>query len=169
MPAERAILVPIEPVPPWVEQARRRFDPLASMVPPHVTLVFPFSSDVDVSAHLASVLADVAAFDVTLDGVTGAEGSYVFYGVKRGNDRLIELHDRLYGDVLTGFLDGERPYLPHVTVGRIGDPVAWRAALAALRETVPRTAVTVSRVVAYRRRPDGGYGVEHEVRLRVPR
>src|ERR1051326_8345558 len=110
MAVERAILLPIEPAPAWVRQARRRHDPLASAVPAPVTLVFPVSSDVDVSAHMRSVLAGVAPFEVTLDGVTGSEGRYVFYGVKHGNDRLIELHDRLYAGPLAEFLDGERPY-----------------------------------------------------------
>ena len=166
--AEQVILAPVEPASPWVEAVRRRFDPLASVVPPHLTLVFPFESELspeDVAAHMAAALAGVAAFEVTLDGLTGAEESYLFHTVKRGNDELIELHDRLYSGPLAAHLDATRPYLPHVTVGRVTPVAAWRAALEELVGSAPRSTMTVRRVVSYRRWPDGSTRPDNSVHL----
>lgn len=83
----------LQPILPF----RRRWDPLAELVPPHLTLVFPFNdpiAPVELRAHVAEVVRDFEPFAVRLSGVTGSEGEYLFLNVKQGNDTLIALHDR---------------------------------------------------------------------------
>lgn len=61
-----------------VQGLRRRWDPLAEFVHPHLTLVFPFESEdsTDVlRAHVEHAVAGVRAFPIHLAGVTGSEAS----------------------------------------------------------------------------------------------
>jgi 2'-5' RNA ligase len=120
------------PEPDSVVALRRQFDPLFGSLAAHVTLVFPFQSDMLPEAlrlHVEQAVRGVSPVTVRLAGVTGANGQYLFVNVKRGNDALIELHDRLYRGPLEAYLSREFTYTPHVTVGRFTDDVAFRAAL----------------------------------------
>jgi 2'-5' RNA ligase len=119
-----------------VTDLRREFDPLADLVPPHITLVFPFQSNLSVAeleSHVAESVAGIAPFAIHLAGITGHEGEYLFLNVKRGNDTLIALHDRLYQGSLRPFLSHEHTYIPHMTIGRLPDQASWRAAIAATK------------------------------------
>ncbi|HML68430.1 MAG TPA: 2'-5' RNA ligase family protein [Clostridia bacterium] len=91
-----------------IQSIRERFDPLAKYIAPHITLVFPFESDLstaDLDAHMRCALDDVKKFDVQLQGITGDyRDGYLFLNVKKGNDEIINLHDRLYSGVLEQFL-----------------------------------------------------------------
>ena len=60
---------------------RRRFDPLADLVPPHITLVFPFESSLspdELRAHAQGAVRGVAPFPLRLAGITGSERAYLF-------------------------------------------------------------------------------------------
>src|SRR5690349_16746674 len=99
--AERRVIVTFPPSGDVARLAilRERFDPLARLVPPHITLVHPFADDIsdgELRAHVEDATRGLPAFPVRLSGITGAEGEYVFLNVKQGNDALIELRDRLY-------------------------------------------------------------------------
>ena len=91
-----------------IQAVRERFDPLAKYIAPHITLVFPFDSALsteELREHMARTLQGVKRFPVQLRGITGdfREG-YLFLNVKRGNDSIIDLHDRLYQGALEPFL-----------------------------------------------------------------
>lgn len=55
---------------------------------------------------------------------------YLSLNVKVGNDAVIELHDRLYTGILSGYLNRSLTFTPHLTVGRIQDPHILARALA---------------------------------------
>ena len=114
-----------------VESVRRRFDPLASIISAHITLVFPFAeaaSEADLAKHIAVVVAGQRAFDITLANISVEDGGYVFLNVEAGVDVLCELHDRLYTDVLEPCLSSTHEYRPHITIGRLPDPEQRRVA-----------------------------------------
>jgi 2'-5' RNA ligase len=120
------------PEPDAVVALRRQFDPLFGSLAAHVTLVFPFVGDLGPEAlrrHVEQATRGVSPITVRLAGVTGANGLNLFLNVKRGNDALIDLHDRLYRGPLEKYLSYEFSYTPHVTVGRFTDESAFRAAL----------------------------------------
>jgi 2'-5' RNA ligase len=115
-----------------IVELRRRYDPLAEQIDPHITLVFPFESPLPpqaLRAHLVSAMCGVSAFPIRLAEITGHEAEYLFLNVKRGNDALIELHDRLYAGPLAEHRSMQHTYVPHVTVGRVSDPRVFRDAL----------------------------------------
>jgi 2'-5' RNA ligase len=58
-----------------IEGLRRRFDPLAAMIPVHITLVFPFASTLsadELVAHVQAATRGIAPFPVLLQGITRA-------------------------------------------------------------------------------------------------
>jgi 2'-5' RNA ligase len=54
-----------------------------------------------------------------LHNITGTVDRFLFLNVKEGNDRLIELHDKLYTNILEEYEDNAYTYVPHVTIGRL--------------------------------------------------
>ena len=119
-----------------IQSIRQRFDPLAKYIAPHLTIVFPFESALsteELSAHLSNALTGLKKFDVRLQGITGDfRDGYLFLNVKRGNDAIAELHDRLYTGVLEQFLFRKVTYCPHITVGRIEEQSSFDSTLDAL-------------------------------------
>ncbi|HSR98220.1 MAG TPA: 2'-5' RNA ligase family protein [Kofleriaceae bacterium] len=163
------IVAPVDEPGAWIRDVRSRYDPIAAAVPPHVTLVYPFEDDIALDAlgeHLTDALAAFTAFEVTLEGVSGAEGTYLRYDIKRGNDTLIAMHDRLYTGPLARHLDLRASFHPHLTIGRIADAARWRAALDELAANAPRATVAVGRVLSYRRYADGTRHMDHAIALR---
>ena len=118
-----------------INRLRARFDPLARVIAPHITVVFPFNTDsgkVDLRAHVERTIGDVPAFIIRLAGITGGgdKGQYLFLNVELGSLGVIELHDRLYSGSLARHLSLDHPYVPHLTLGRVSDPAAFPDALA---------------------------------------
>jgi 2'-5' RNA ligase len=150
---DRAIVLflPV-PEPDAVVALRRKFDPLFGTLAAHITLVFPFHSDMPADAlrrHVEVAVRGVSPIKVRLSGVTGADAQYLFLNVKRGNDALIDLHDRLYQGSLHVHLSDEFSFLPHVTIGRLADKNSFRAALDTASATSIDFEVTLDTVTVY--------------------
>jgi 2'-5' RNA ligase len=151
-----------------IDQLRRRFDPLASKIDAHITLVFPFDSDLSAGqlrAHLQQAIGGMAPFQVRLRGITGHDGEYLFLNVKLGNDQLIDLHDRLYSGPLATYLLSECTYVPHVTVGHLPDRIEFLKALEVASEVSATFQTVVSEVCTYRIESDGNLAEEFGVSL----
>lgn len=114
-----------------IDALRRRYDPLAALVRPHITLVFPFESgmsDDELADILSQAAKDVAPFALRLQGFSEETGErYLFLNVTKGAGPLALLHDRLYAGRLAPF-DAGRAYVPHMTVGHLPDARALHAA-----------------------------------------
>ena len=166
---KRAIVIlPRFDGPDQIEQLRRRFDPLASRIAPHITLVFPFESELSADqlrAHIGQAIQGIAPFKVQLRGITEHDGEYLFLNVVRGVDRLIELHDRLYSGPLASHLMPEIPYHPHVTVGRLAGRTALSNALAIAREVRGTFQTVVRDIATVRIERDGEIWEEYRVSL----
>lgn len=106
-----------------IDSIRKKYDPLANCIAPHITIVFPFDSDIatdDLKQHLNKVLRGIKKFKVQLKAYTGDfRDGYLFLNVKKGNDKIIELHDKIYSGILESFLLRKVTYCPHLTVGRL--------------------------------------------------
>jgi 2'-5' RNA ligase len=146
---------------------RRRYDPLATEMPAHLTLVFPFEDplpDAALEAHVRSVVAGWRPLTITLAEITGHENPHLFLNVKRGNDELIDLHDRLYTGPLARHQLRWNTYVPHVTVGRLPTDQLSAAldATAGLTAAIP---ATVAVLTGYAIEPDDGRVVRFQVPL----
>jgi 2'-5' RNA ligase len=151
-----------------IEDLRRRYDPLAALLPAHLTLVFPFESALPASAlaaHVRAVAAGRTPFPLALREVTGHDGEYLFLNVKCGNDELIALHDGLYTGLLAPYLEPDHTFLPHATVGRLPDAASFRAALADARRLDLHHDTVVRDICAYTIAPDGSRTIVCRVSL----
>lgn len=111
-----------------IDEIRGKYDPLADHVRPHITLVFPFESNIEsteMENHLKKVLSPVKPFRIVLKGFTPEKepfGNYLFLNIEKGKDEIIELHRRLYTGILETFMSQRLKsgwYRPHMTVGKI--------------------------------------------------
>lgn len=115
-----------------IEELREKYDPLYNCIKPHITVVFPFESDIkteELEKHVRQAMKNIKPFKLKLKGITGTIDNYLFLNVKEGNDIIIEIHDKLYTGVLKEFLYRKVTYTPHITVGKIEDIERFETAL----------------------------------------
>jgi 2'-5' RNA ligase len=144
-----------------IQQLRQAYDPLASLIPPHITLVFPFESAIsteDLSWHMSSVARQFHPFPLSFRGITGHTNEYLFLNVKGGNDQL-------YTGVLAPYLTAQETYFPHLTIGRLGNTTTFAEALRRVQSTTISLKTEVHEISAYQIEPDGKRQVECKVKL----
>ncbi|HVO88930.1 MAG TPA: 2'-5' RNA ligase family protein, partial [Casimicrobiaceae bacterium] len=120
---------------------RLRYDPTATRIAPHVTLVFPFEStlgDVQIQAHVGKVVARWPAIPVRFEGFGHFHNDWVYRRITRGHEALLELHDRLYRGALAPFLRMDLPYEPHLTIARASMEHDVDALIATAKAALPR-------------------------------
>ncbi|KUO71191.1 MAG: hypothetical protein APF77_05915 [Clostridia bacterium BRH_c25] len=120
-----------------IDTIRDKYDPLAHHVRPHITLVFPFESEISTSAlktHLDGILSEVKPFKVSLQGIIPVRtfGNHLFLDITKGRDEIINIYKCLY----TGILEPFHPewlktvdYYPHMTVGNLPTEKEYKSAI----------------------------------------
>lgn len=115
-----------------IDAAREQYEPAASDLPAHVTILAPIDVDAEampaVEAHLAGVAATTRPFRLTLRG-TGTfrpVSPVVFVAVADGISACEQLETRVRsGDMA---VESRYPYHPHVTLAHdVAEPVLDRA------------------------------------------
>jgi 2'-5' RNA ligase len=120
-----------------IDEVRAKYDPLAIHVRPHVTLVFPFDSNIrtdELKNYMEDVVSELKPFKLVLRGITGVNsfGNYLFLNIEEGKDKIIKLHKRLYAGMLREFYPewlNNAEFRPHMTVGRIDDEQLFKSAI----------------------------------------
>lgn len=138
-----------------VQALRQLHDPQATLVPPHVTLVFPTEADSDaVAAEVAAAAAITPALPLRFTAIAPyadpLSGDTYAFLLPEDGAAVTRLHDRLYAGVLAPRLCPAIPYSPHLTVGRFH--VAAEAE--ALRQTIDMAA-TLDRLAVLHLTPTG--------------
>lgn len=109
-----------------IDRIREQYDPLAKLVRPHITIVFPFDSDMsneNINVLLEKRLQSVKPFKLELAGVSKQEdrfGNYLFLEVTQGVKELSYIHDILYQNEFLEY-DLGLPYIPHITIGKLSE------------------------------------------------
>lgn len=107
-----------------INDIRKKYDPLADLILPHITLVFPFESELtneELEVYLEECLSEINPFKIELEGFTKKDdryGYYLFLNVVQGVEIIKNIHDILYEDKLKEFNLGYE-YVPHMTVGKL--------------------------------------------------
>ena len=115
-----------------IDAAREQYEPAASDLPAHVTIMAPIDVDAEampaVEAHLALVAASTAPFRITMRGTDTFRpvSPVVFVAVTDGSAACEELEKRVRsGDMA---VETRYPYHPHVTLAHdVAEPVLDRA------------------------------------------
>ena len=106
-----------------IDNIREKYDPLAKLVRPHITVVFPFDIEVsndDLSHILDTRLDGIEPFEIELQGFSKCEdrfGNYLFLDMVKGADIITNIHDALYNNEFS-ICDLGMQYVPHITVGK---------------------------------------------------
>ena len=106
-----------------IENIRKQYDELYEVLPPHITLAFPFESSMsndELKNRLMQVSKSLAPFEIIMSGVSlhedkKANTNYIFLDVMSGVKELKMLHNKIYEIVLKHQTNFE--YIPHITLG----------------------------------------------------
>ena len=107
-----------------IDKIRNKYDPLAKLVRPHITLVFPFESQAsneELRQMLNVRLLSVKSFELKLGGISKQEdafGNYLYLDVLQGIEEICGIHQILYDNEFKEF-DLGLPYIPHITIGKL--------------------------------------------------
>ena len=120
-----------------IDEIRDKYDPLASHVRPHITLVFPFFSNISpdmLKGHMEDVLSDINSFKIMVKDITPVQsfGNYLFLNIEVGKEEINMIHRRLYTGILESYLPQwltNDEYHPHMTVGKIENREEYKAAI----------------------------------------
>lgn len=102
-----------------INSFRKKYDPSSYIIPPHITLVSPVSdiSENQLIEHVESTLKDIESFAIHLSGLFKTFDDNLFLQVKEGNDKIVNLHDKLYSGILIPYIPTDFPFAPHITLG----------------------------------------------------
>ena len=122
-----------------INKIRKKYDPLANHVRPHITLVFPFKSNIktdELREHIENILFKTTPFDITLKNIISARnkfGNYLFLNIYEGVEEIKQIHNNLYTDILDVYkpdwLKAEDSYHPHMTVGVVENKQEYKLAI----------------------------------------
>ena len=106
-----------------IENIRKQYDELYKILPPHITLAFPFESSIsndELKERLMQVLKSVEPFEIVMSGVSlhkdeNIKTNYIFLNVVSGGKEIKILHNEIYEKVLNQKMSFE--YIPHITLG----------------------------------------------------
>ena len=107
-----------------IQAIRKKYDSLADLILPHITLVFPFSdeiSDVELFEKLSCLLKNFSPFEVSFSGVSLSDDNYIFLNCIQGSDSIVKLHDEIYDKIFPSHFNKSRVYVPHITLGQACD------------------------------------------------
>ena len=104
-----------------IQEIRNKYDSLADLIAPHITLVFPFSDDIsneELIRKLVNLLEDFKPFTIVFKGLSISYDNYIFLNCIQGNQEIIQLHDRIYEQILPSHFKNSIKYIPHITLGK---------------------------------------------------
>ena len=108
-----------------IEAFRSRHDPMAAKIPAHLSLVFPFGTNLtrlQVETHVRRVASKWPPIPVAFRAIRLHANEFVFLMASRGAASVTALHDNLYTRSLRPHLRPEFPYEPHITIARQLEP-----------------------------------------------
>ena len=121
-----------------IEAFRREHDPVADRIAAHLTLVFPFPTQLtalQVETHVRRIASKWPPIPVTFRHVRLHANEFIFLMAGRGAASVAALHDKLYTRSLLSALRRDLPYEPHITLARYAELDRLEAAFEAARDT----------------------------------
>lgn len=104
-----------------INNIRKKYDRLANLVAPHITLAFPFKDEISneqLINQLSSLLKNYSPFEVTFKGVSLTNDNYILLNCSKGSDKILKLHNEIYEKLIPNHFKKSIPYTPHITLGQ---------------------------------------------------
>ena len=108
---------------PLIQEFRSKHDPQSKLVPPHVTVVFPFDielSDGELTGRCQSAIKGVNRIEAKLGPISIEPNGYVFFLLEKGGQEVAEIHKQLYSGPLEDQFIGTS-FKPHITIARFDE------------------------------------------------
>ena len=109
-----------------IEKVRKKYDELYRLIKPHITLAFPFNSEIsneELKESLKEHLRGVKKFKISMRGISLKKDerniNYIFLNFGNGKEEIMHIHNLIYEKVLNKKIKFE--YVPHITLGCIKD------------------------------------------------
>ena len=156
-----------------IEAFREEYDPLFGIVKPHITLVFPFGSDLTkdkLHAHISSTLSTFRPFPLIMRGISTSwqpDGHYIFLDVAEGAESIRMISEHLYEGMLKKYKSAryDTSYVPHITLGRFQDEASLQSALTRIGDFSHEFSTTVRNVDVETIGGDGSSTIEMTFQL----
>lgn len=137
-----------------IDRIRTQYDPLCNYVRPHITLVFPFKSDItscELNKHIKTALLNCNPFQLTMQGFTASVepcSTYLFLNATNGLQQLYQLSRSLYTGILDKYQSDiyRERYCPHLTVGNLDPKEDYMAILDDLGKEITEFTTLVDHV-----------------------
>lgn len=105
-----------------IDSFRAKYDFLADVIKPHITLIFPVRIPTDIHEsdlleHIQQITDTWKKFEIRIQGLELSWDNWLFLTVSKGNQRIIELHDALYSEQMNSFWRKDIGFIPHVAIG----------------------------------------------------
>lgn len=104
-----------------IQNIRKKYDKLANLIPPHITLAFPFSESIsneELIEKLSNLLKKYSNFSVTFKGISLSSDNYIFLDCIKGREKILEIHKDIYETILPTRKEKAKNYIPHITLGK---------------------------------------------------
>lgn len=104
-----------------IQKLRNKYDPLANLIPPHITIAYPFSDNIsneELIKKLTNLLKNLNPFTIVFKGISLSKDNYIFLNCIQSNQEIIELHNEIYKQIIPSHLKISIKYIPHITLGK---------------------------------------------------
>ena len=106
-----------------IQSIREKYDSLYTNIRPHITLIFPFESELnekDILKNIKKTLVNTKEFSASFQQVSGDfKNGYVWLEADEGREDFIQIHDVLYqNELFKPYQRKDIPYIPHITIGQ---------------------------------------------------
>ena len=152
-----------------IQEIRKLYDPVFSKVEPHVTLVFPFSSDLSkqlIYDFVKETCKHFKPFKIRLSEIIN-KGDFIFLVPSEGRENIINLHKAMYSGPFSDFLPDilrKEEFIPHITIGkRILDDETGQMRM--IKERMTEYETTIEKVSVEVINADKESVIESEIRL----
>lgn len=112
-----------------INDFRQKYDYLHQYIEPHITLVFPFFSELtdnEIAADLIKLVKDINSFEIICSGFSQLKGkeNCIVMNLLSGFDDVFNMHYLVHKGILKPYqskitMDGS--YVPHMTIGRFNN------------------------------------------------
>lgn len=108
-----------------IQMIREKYDELFDIIEPHITLAFPFRSNISnekLRQQLTDIIRDINPFRIKCKGLTLRKDKkintyYIFLNIVEGKEIINEINHKIYKNILRDVDIKKYNYEPHITLG----------------------------------------------------
>lgn len=108
-----------------IQMIREKYDELFDIIEPHITLAFPFRSNISnekLRQQLTDIIRDINPFRIKCKGLTLRKDKkintyYIFLNIVEGKEIINEINHKIYENILRDVDIKKYNYEPHITLG----------------------------------------------------